>query len=334
MTEFLRELKLRIKDIKKRFPGKTRVFTISSTSKNEDSSYLTPLRFSANIVVTGIVIFKSKDLLSIKKIINDNFKYIFLDNDLKRFNNSKKNLFNLHTKHFSPKKIMAYKPNDITVDSCWSWIHNGPKIKNNNIFIIGMGNIGTKLALKLFESGRNIYVNRRDHKKGKENVEFIRKFIRSKNNFIKYQKNIKGIINKVQLIILCADKNFILNNDVAKKIKRNSTIIDLGKNNMTSEVIKLTEKNMISSYRLDIGTSLLSFVESSIELKKDKLYGRKKYKKYFLISGGYIGLENDIVVDNFKNPSYVIGIANGSGDFKLRSSDLGPNFLKKILNQD
>ncbi len=332
MTDIAKELKLRIKDIKKRFPTKIRAFTISSTSKAENSSYLTPIRFSKNIVVIGIVIFKSNDLDSIKKTINDSFKYIYLDNDLKRFNNSKKNIYSFYANYFSPKKIMAYKPNDITVDSCWSWIYNRSKIKNNNIIIIGMGNIGTKLALKLYESGKNIYVNRRDHKKGKENVEFIKKFSKRINNFIKYQKSIKGIINKVDLIIMCANKNFILNHDIAKRIKRNATIIDLGKNNLTSEALKITEKNKVNSYRLDIGLSLLSFIESSIELKKNKFYGRKKYKKYFLISGGYIGLENDIVVDNFKDPSYVIGIANGSGDFKIRSSELDPNFLKKILN--
>ena len=27
----------------------------------------------------------------------------------------------------------------------------------------------------------------------------------------------------------------------------------------------------------------------------------KKYKKFNLISGGYIGFENDVVVDNFKD---------------------------------
>ena len=56
---------------------------------------------------------------------------------------------------------MAYKPNDITVDACWSWIYNTACTKKTNVLIIGMGNIGTKLSLKLYESGKNIYVTRK-----------------------------------------------------------------------------------------------------------------------------------------------------------------------------
>ena len=159
---------------------------------------------------------------------------------------------------------MAYKPNDITVDACWSWIYNTPYSKKNNILIVGMGNIGTKLALKLYESGNNIYVTRKNHKKGAENVNFIKKFSNKNRSFIKYVKNIKEIISKVSLVILCANKNAVLNYDIAKKIKKNSVIIDLGKNNLAPEVIKFTENNMIKSYRLDIGTYLLSHIESSL----------------------------------------------------------------------
>lgn len=333
MIDPAREIKLRIRNIKKKYPNKLRVFTISSTAKIEDSSYLTPVRSSKKIVIIGIVVFKLKDIDSIKKIINENFNYIFLDNDLKRLKNSTKNIYDLYANYFNPKKIMAYKPNDITVDACWSWIYNNTCTKKTNVLIVGMGNIGTKLSLKLYESGKNIYVTRKNHKKGAENVKLIKKFSNKNYGFIKYVKNIKGIISKVNLIILCANKNAVLNYDIAKKIKKNSTIIDLGKNNLTSEAIKFTEKNMIKSYRLDIGTYLLSHIESSIELKKNKLYGRKKYKKFNLISGGYIGSENDVVVDNYKDPKFVLGIANGTGDFKTRTNNLSRSFLKQILHK-
>ena len=270
MIDHTREIKLRIRNIKKKYPNKIRVFTISSTAKKlEDSPYLTPVRSSKKIVIIGIVVFKLKDIDSIKKIINENFNYIFLDNDLKRLKNSTKNIYDLYANYFNPKKLMAYKPNEITVDACWSWIYNTACTKKTNVLIIGMGNIGTKLSLKLYESGKNIYVTRKITKIGCRKCQINKKLFSNKNyGFIKYVKNIKGIISKVNLVILCANKNEVLNYDIAKKIKKNSTIIDLGKNNLTSEAIKFTEKNMIKSYRLDIGTYLLSHIESSIELKK------------------------------------------------------------------
>ena len=79
--------------------------------------------------------------------------------------------------------------------------------KKTNVLIIGMGNIGTKLSLKLYESGKNIYVTRKKSQEDSENVKLIKKFSNKNYGFIKYVKNVKGIISKVNLVILCANKN-------------------------------------------------------------------------------------------------------------------------------
>ena len=36
----------------------------------------------------------------------------------------------------------------------------------------------------------------------------------------------------------------------------------------------------------------------------------------FIVSGGYMGHMDDIVVDNYSSPTRVIGVADGCGDFK------------------
>jgi len=36
------------------------------------------------------------------------------------------------------------------------------------------------------------------------------------------------------------------------------------------------------------------------------------------VSGGYQGEQGDLVVDSFKDPTFVIGIADGCGGFKKR----------------
>ena len=48
--------------------------------------------------------------------------------------------------------------------------------------------------------------------------------------------------------------------------------------------------------------------------------GRKKLKNnQFIISGGQIGKDGDIVVDNYNKPKQVIGIADGMGDIKEKN---------------
>ena len=59
MIDPIREIKLRIRNIKKKYPNKIRVFTISSTAKTEDSPYLTPIRSSKKI---GLFLWKIFDL--------------------------------------------------------------------------------------------------------------------------------------------------------------------------------------------------------------------------------------------------------------------------------
>ena len=85
-------------------------------------------------------------------------------------------MYDLYANYFNPKKIMAYKPNDITIGRLLELDLQHCLYKKTNVLIIGMGNIGTKLSLKLYESGKNIYVTRKNHKKGAENVKLIKKF--------------------------------------------------------------------------------------------------------------------------------------------------------------
>ena len=50
--------------------------------------------------------------------------------------------------------------------------------------------------------------------------------------------------------------------------------------------------------------------------------GRQEIEKgVFIVSGGYMGLVDDIVVDNYRDPYKIIGIANGMGDFKKKFTD-------------
>ena len=46
----------------------------------------------------------------------------------------------------------------------------------------------------------------------------------------------------------------------------------------------------------------------------------QKWAAKNIVSGGYIGSYGDIVVDDYNNPKEIIGICNGTGDFKITHS--------------
>tara|TARA_B110000483_G_scaffold25820_1_gene30748 strand:- start:3972 stop:4997 length:1026 start_codon:yes stop_codon:yes gene_type:complete len=324
IADLEKELNQKLEEIKKSHKNKIKVFTISSTAKLEKLSYFTPLRCNDNIVIIGIVTFSIKDIVKFKNIINKKFNYIFLDNDASKLKHESVNIYNLCKKMFSKEKIVSYKPNDITVEACWNQVFNFSSQIKNKVLIVGIGNIGTKLAIKLYESGLNIYATRNNHLMGKNTIKFIKKFIKKSDNFIKYEKSFDNVLNDVNVIISCASKNHIIGINSVKKIKSSSVIIELGKNNLTPDAVNLARRKNITTFRLDISMFMLSHIDNIINFKRNQniLYGRKKFKKYYLVSGGYIGYEGDIVVDNFKKPRYIFGIANGSGDFKSRINQM------------
>ena len=71
-------------------------------------------------------------------------------------------------------RIIEYKPNDLTVDAVWSFLSAKLNhLSGKNIAILGCGNIGSKLALKLAESGVNVIMMRRNSLKGESIVNAI-----------------------------------------------------------------------------------------------------------------------------------------------------------------
>lgn len=71
--------------------------------------------------------------------------------------------------------------------------------------------------------------------------------------------------------------------------------------------------------RLDVSAEQLAFVANRRHLiKHGPAFGHGEFSGYRVCSGGYIGDAGDVVVDNFQNPSFVIGIADGVGGFSKR----------------
>ena len=50
----------------------------------------------------------------------------------------------------------------------------------------------------------------------------------------------------------------------------------------------------------------------------------------FVVSGGYMGLLDDVVVDDYLKPSQIVGVANGIGDFKSQLNNKNHNDCKTI----
>jgi hypothetical protein len=338
----IEDLSKNIKNLRKN--KKKIVFTIGSTSKlGSYSSYFTPIRETRNFIILGVNFYNKND---VKKVINTIHKYVdyvFIDCE-KKIQNSLNfdqiiNYFKfLDKKNFFKKKFFIYKANDLTVEAAYNFLlkkfFNYYEINDHVFGILGVGNIGTKLALKINETGGKVLIFRRNLGKLKviTNALNIIKSKYSKNNFI-FSKSVLEIYKKSDILISCSNaKKPIITKQLLKNYSNLSLILDIGKQSISSDGIIFAHKNSIKIFRLDISTSLVSMIENQIKYHDLilKRIGRKKIKNNFVVSGGYIGMRNDLIVDDVNNIKKIYGIADGKGDFKKRFGNIS---LKRYFSK-
>ncbi len=191
-------------------------------------------------------------------------------------------------------------PNNFATNACLDLIDF---YKPKSVFIFGHGDIAFSLVKLISE--RNI----------------ILKWCPSRTSkSVKFNK-LKSRFGELETSELSEDVSIFINtcsyeSDFYKNLLKFSKlrIIDVAaKSSMTH--INEKEVNLI-----DISARLVN--EISFHLKGNQYkqnFGRKKDKNNnFLVSGGYIGKRNDLIVDSYKNPTYIIGIADGNGGFIKR----------------
>ena len=347
MKKYYSELKRKIEIInkKKRIKKKKLAFFISNTAKFKNVPfYFTPIRETKNFYYFGITLFNDLFVKKICRIIDGNFDTIFVDTEKKSLNLKKKNyLTNVERavkENIKKSYLKFYKANDLTVDAAENFLELRFKNEVRNlggkkILIIGVGNIGFKLCLRLIERGANVEIFRRDTKKLNQICQLIN-FIKPAGNKsrVKPFKLGKNKLNNFDIIICCAKGTNIIKLKKINELKRNVILLDVGKGMFDQKTLDNLSKNDLTVFRLDVSPSLDMAVENSeiFKLLEKKKYNIVKIGKYNLVSSGLLGKKNDIIVDDAKNPKIIFGICDGKGDF-IFTSKKEKNNIAYVLNK-
>ena len=340
---FFKQLKENINSIKN--GNTTTVFTIATTSKQEAEPYLTPIRISDIFNVCGCVIFEPSILTEIVDIIDGEVDYIFVDSEKKIPVSINQKLNVVETGNLSKicfqkikkSKILEYKPNDITVNAAWSFLSQKLNfLSGKKVSILGSGNIGSKLALKLVECGVSVSIHRRNSFKGYSISQGLN-FIKPENTVsnITFHENILQTAFMSDVIIGASNGVSIIDIDVVKSIKNDAMIVDLGKNTLTQDAIQFALNQNIEIYRTDITSAFEGFIYEAIKMDQilNSSYGKKDLGYCQIVGGGYHGSNGDIVVDNISNPKIIYGIAAGDGSIKRKLSNKDKDKLSKLKKE-
>ena len=111
--------------------------------------------------------------------------------------------------------------------------------------------------------------------------------------------------------------------------------MDLGKNNLTENAIKIATEYSMNIFRTDVTPAIEAFVYELLKTQDilENSYGRKKLGFCNIVSGGFFGSSGDIVVDRINKPKRVIGVAQGDGLLKKKLNKNDRNNIIKILNK-
>lgn len=328
--------------------GKRIVFTISTTSKYDEKykPYLTPLRETSKELISGVIV-RSLDQGAISVLILDVpgvlilvdaegkkgliahqdpqlYSELGLDSPQDRLGESMSNLVSLCKALVKRAELRLFKPNDLTVESVWYFVEAKLK-KSDLVAIIGGGNIGFKLGLKLAESGCRVVINRRNHQLGKRLVLAFSELLPPlSTGTITYEKDPDSACKDAAFVVGTTDGIPAITEKMVVQSKIDAIFLDVGKGTLFPEAIQACHQTGREVYRTDISSGLEGFLAGLTKndyITRNELGRREIASGLFVISGGYLGELGDLIVDNFMNPKMVIGVADGMGDLIRSYSD-------------
>ena len=330
------DLKIRIKEISK--SKKIKVFYFGNTAGIEKNSfYLTALRKNYKFEYFGAIIFSENSAKKISKIVDGKFDFILLDVEKKVISKKInqygfKNYVNIERavkETVKKTKIYNYKGNDLTINACETLVNHiysqDPRgVGGKKILVLGVGNIGFKISLKLLEAGADVYLYRRN-KNILSNISKTINFIKPKATVAKAKiiKNLNINLKNFDLIIGATKQKSLIFSKHVKKLNSKVKIIDIGKGIIDKNALDLLLEKSIQVYRLDVTPGYdghLENIYSTLKINDTKLKKLRKLKNFKLVKRGILSKENSIIVDDVNNPKIVYGISDGRGGFKKVSS--------------
>ena len=319
-------------------------FTLGNTTKPYVGKYYTtPIRVTNKMASVGVVVYSESEARKILKKIDGKIDYILVDAEKKIPTKLSiggvfpANIERLARETIKKSELWIYKGNDLALEAIDMFLTHSTKnelrgLGNKKITIIGAGNLGSKLALRLVERGAHVFLTRRNKVKLKKIVEAINliKPINTKSKVSGSTDNNKAAI-KADILIATNDGEKIIGKKIVENLKNKSILLDAGRGTILNEALALAQKKEIKVYRVDINAAFEGLISTLFYLDdvlRNKS-GRRTLDGAKIVSGGLLAQKNEFVVDNIFKPQFFYGVGDGHGDF-IRNIQQNKMLHKKV----
>ncbi|MBI2770094.1 MAG: NAD(P)-binding domain-containing protein [Burkholderiales bacterium] len=309
--------------------GKLSGFCIGNTRKiNATGLYFSPVRKTSRLIAGSAIVYDVDQAVAVARAVDGEVDYVLVDTEKKISPElyGEENVGNVERavrETVTRSRVLTYKGNDLTVDSVEMLIvqilSTFPRgLSGKKAAIIGAGNVGSKLALKLVERGMDVAILRRDRAKLEAIVAAL--------NIIKPSETIACVsaaadglsaATGAHLLVGLTQGTPVISAAMVDALAGGAVLLDGGKGCCESEAIARAQQKDIPIYRADIRPGFEGHVGMVLETERIVLHalGRAEFGGVPVVSGGLLARADEVVVDSVQEPRAVFGLANGLGDF-------------------
>jgi len=208
-----------------------------------------------------------------------------------------------------------FKPNDFTVEAADEWVaQRMPNLDGACVAIIGAGNIGAKLGLRLAERGCEVRLVGRRTARLDAIVRGLRAILCGSGAVIACPSVLEACA-EVDIIIGCTPGTAAIDTE-AVAISQASLLLDVGNGCFTRDAIAAAQARGLSLEVLAPTAGWEGFLRRYAATRKlQQGLGRRQLDSgEWIVSRGIMGATGDVLVDDISHPARVIGVCNGLGD--------------------
>ncbi len=284
-------------------------------------------RETKTTIAVTIILREKSSIDEIVSIFDGVVGYFLIDCEVK---NEAGSLAQEFLTRIKKSKCLIVKPNDFTVDSLDIFIVTMfGSVDGKKIFIIGAGNLGSKISLKLCERGAGVFLFDKDIEKSQKIIEGLN-LIKRSGSSIALVKTLADGAKDTDLIIGCTPGISVIDSSIVDAMKAGGKIIDAGNRNIFPEAIAAARARSVEVLSLSSLGGYIGMIENWLYQRRLLEKPRSRYLNgASLITPGTLGARGDILVDDVENPKRVFGICDGIGG--LMPKEEGLPMLKQFV---
>ena len=327
---------LQLKNIQQRAKGRTTGFVIGNTSDlfPEGRYYEVPIRETSEFIYGGVIVRDVETAKIAAALVDGKVEYVFADDEKKirkiyYGKNDDGNIEKGVRTSLKRSSLISYKGNDVTVEAVDALLRGlVPALHGNTVALIGAGNLGSKVALKLVERGENIKAFRRDAKKLKTIIAGLNSiksgYTRAK---ITAAPSIEAACKDAYVVIGATNEKGVITKKMIRGARHPVILIDAGKGCFADDI---ASDPAYLVYRVDVSIIQKYFFYGLVQAYKhfEKGMGRKHIPEIgaTIVTTGLLGGKGEVIVDDIVRPKQVIGISAGKGVLERNT----PQIQKRI----